>query len=279
MIAKFMPDWSPRCRGLFRGIASPAVFCHKKPARVSKTPLLRALGRKIPPLGLVLYGIRLQFLRTVLDIGVEHSVSRPSGKLSPATNILRIFDIQSWVMIGVSILSVIAAFIVISRVGRSYGVETSLGNFLFFPLASLTGENMSTSFKKKSKNRNKSFFSPGFSLNGLLLIWTIAAAFISMAFLSMIRATLMIPIYGEPIDTAEDIFKEEKTAMIGMGLWQNYLKSSNDPWLRKTGKFQYTRQGWEGKEMSQKGIFECKSNPSTYHSWSLCPSRFWSHFA
>ena len=28
----------PRCRGLFRGIASPAVLCHKEPARTSKAP-------------------------------------------------------------------------------------------------------------------------------------------------------------------------------------------------------------------------------------------------
>ena len=116
-------------------------------------------------------------------------ISRPSGKLSPATNILRIFDNQSWLMIGVSILSVIAAFIVISRLGQSYGVETSLDNFhiLIYPLATLIGENLTRSFKKKSKQRNKSFVSPGFARNGLLLLWTVAAAFISMAFLSMIR--------------------------------------------------------------------------------------------
>ena len=28
----------PRCRGLLRGIASPAVLCHKEPARASKAP-------------------------------------------------------------------------------------------------------------------------------------------------------------------------------------------------------------------------------------------------
>ena len=28
----------PRCRGLLRGIASPALLCHKEPARASKAP-------------------------------------------------------------------------------------------------------------------------------------------------------------------------------------------------------------------------------------------------
>ena len=142
-------------------------------------------------------------------------------------------------MLGVSILSVIAAFIVISKVGRSYGEETPLDNFLifFFPLATLTGENISTSLKKKKQMRNQSFLSPGFARNGLLLLWTVMAAFITMAFLSMIRATLMSPVYGDPIDTAEEMFKEEKKAVIPMGLWQNYLKASNDLWIKRTGKF------------------------------------------
>ena len=119
-------------------------------------------------------------------------------------------------MIGVSIVSVMTAFLIISKVGRSYGVETPMDNFLIFiyPLATLTAENMSRSFKKKSKKRNKSFFSPGFAGNGLLLFWTVMAAFISMAFLSMIRATLIFPVYGDPIDTAEDIFKQGKSTMI-----------------------------------------------------------------
>ena len=35
------PDWSsgpPPCPGLFRGVASPPVLCHKEPARASKAP-------------------------------------------------------------------------------------------------------------------------------------------------------------------------------------------------------------------------------------------------
>ena len=120
-----------------------------------------------------------------------HWVSKPPGRLSAATNILRIFEYEAWVMILVSIISISAAFIVISKIGRSYGVETPLDNFLVFilPLATLTAECMPRSFKSKSKERNKSFFSPGFAGNGLLLLWTVAAAFISMAFLSMIRQT------------------------------------------------------------------------------------------
>ena len=54
------------------------------------------------------------------------------------------------------------------------------------------------------------------------------------------RATLMSPVYGDPIDTAEEMFKEEKTPVIPMGLWQNYLKASNDLSIKRTGKFIYS---------------------------------------
>ena len=50
----------------------------------------------------------------------------------------------------------------------------------------------------------------------------------------------MSPVYGDPIDTAEEMFKEEKTPVIPMGLWQNYLKASNDLWIKRTGMFIYS---------------------------------------
>ena len=33
----------PRCRGLFRGVATPAVLCYKEPDRRIQSPLLGAL--------------------------------------------------------------------------------------------------------------------------------------------------------------------------------------------------------------------------------------------
>ena len=36
-----MQTGPPPCRGLFRGVASPAVLCHKEPARASKAPFPR----------------------------------------------------------------------------------------------------------------------------------------------------------------------------------------------------------------------------------------------
>ena len=53
----------PRCRGLIRGIATPALLCHKEQTRRIQSPLLGALERKIPPLlGVILLAPRWFFL-------------------------------------------------------------------------------------------------------------------------------------------------------------------------------------------------------------------------
>ena len=49
----------------------------------------------------------------------------------------------------------------------------------------------------------------------------------------------MIPVFGDPIDSAEDIFKQGKTPIIGQGFWPNYLRTSNDLWIKKTGKISF----------------------------------------
>ena len=68
-----------RCRGLFRGVAPPALLCHKEPAPRIHSPILGALERTKGGFGcekLVLYGIRVlaeQLLEEVLDIEMDHT--------------------------------------------------------------------------------------------------------------------------------------------------------------------------------------------------------------
>ena len=61
------------------------------------------------------------------------------------------------------------------------------------------------------------------------MIWTVSASFLSMAFLSNIRAMMMIPVLEEPIDTTEDLFKLGKIPIIGPdgGYWRGYLVESS----------------------------------------------------
>ena len=48
-------------------------------------------------------------------------VSKPPQKLPPITNILRIFDVTSWVLILASMLSVSVFLLAVSKVGTLYG--------------------------------------------------------------------------------------------------------------------------------------------------------------
>ena len=41
----------PPCRGLFRGVATPAVLCHKEPARRIQSPSLVLYGIRAPLIG------------------------------------------------------------------------------------------------------------------------------------------------------------------------------------------------------------------------------------
>ena len=169
-------------------------------------------------------------------------ISKPPGKLPPATNIVRTFDYYSWIMIGVSLLSVSLACRIASKVGQSYGVGTlDKVQIILFPLGTLNAEPLPRWFtkKKKRKSEHNTFFSPGFAGNGLLLMWTVMASFLSMAFLSNIRAMLMIPVHERPIDTTEDIFKQDKVPLINLegSFWREYLLESSNPWERRAGGF------------------------------------------
>ena len=48
-------------------------------------------------------------------------VSKPPQKLPPITNILRIFDVTSWVLILASIMLVSVVLLAVSKVGTLYG--------------------------------------------------------------------------------------------------------------------------------------------------------------
>ena len=98
------------------------------------------------------------------------------------------------------------------------------------PLSILTAEKMPECFHSKMNTKcRKSFFSRGSAGNGLILLWTVVASYISMAFHSNIRAMLMIPVYEDPIDTTEDLFERGKILIIGPegGYWREYLLGSN----------------------------------------------------
>ena len=154
--------------------------------------------------------------------------------------------------------------------GQSYGVGTPDKVTIFLiPFGLLKAEPMPTWFTKKKRNKPRSllqakpFFSPGFAGNGLLLIWTVAGSFISMAFLSNVRAMLMIPVYEAPVHTTRDIFKEQKVPYVNLegSFWREYLLESPNWWERLAGEEVRTTHNSNGLSSGERGItFKAESD-------------------
>ena len=66
---------------------------------------------------------RAEFIDYTHQLGIDGMVwvSKPPQKLPPITNILRIFDVTSWVLILASMLSVSVVLLAVSKVGTLYG--------------------------------------------------------------------------------------------------------------------------------------------------------------
>ena len=66
---------------------------------------------------------RASFIDYTHQLGIDGMVwvSKPPQKLPPITNILRIFDVSSWMFILLAMISVGLALLLVSRVGTLYG--------------------------------------------------------------------------------------------------------------------------------------------------------------
>ena len=66
---------------------------------------------------------RASFIDYTHQLGIDGMVwvSKPPQKLPPITNILRIFDLSSWMFILLSMITVGLALLLVSRVGTQYG--------------------------------------------------------------------------------------------------------------------------------------------------------------
>ena len=163
--------------------------------------------------------------------------------------------------------------ILMSSVGQRYGVgnpdKVSMCLILF---GILKAEPMPKWFTKTSvqtylkHNQETILLSRGSAGNGLLLIYCVCGSFLSMAFIrcihhnmmlylllpftiheSNIRAMLMIPMYEQPIDTTENIFRYDKVPLINLegSFWKDYLMESPNYWERKVGASMSCFGGWD----------------------------------
>ena len=184
-------------------------------------------------------GSFIDFSHPAGDTGMSW-ISKTPQKLPPATNIIRIFDKTSWLLIFISMLATSLMLLIASRAGLSYGVGTSdITSILLTPFQTLNAESLPGWFSRRA---TRGILSPGFTGNYLLLMWTVMGSLISMAFLCNIRAMLMKPVFQKPIDSTEDILTVGKIPIndVESSFWPEYLKTSSNKWERLAGETGYS---------------------------------------
>ena len=158
-------------------------------------------------------------------------------------------------MILVSMLVVSIVLVLISNVSLKIGVGThDTVTLLLVPFQMMKAEAFPAWFNKKrikvgatvksspnkshENKRSSGILTPGFTGNYLLLMWSFAGIFITLAFISNIRAMLMKPVFEKPIDTTENLRQKGKIPINSNegGFWQEYLVNSVNPWESKAGK-------------------------------------------
>ena len=160
-------------------------------------------------------------------------VSKPPQKLPPSANLTRVFDNQSWLMILISMLVMSMVLIVVSNISLKIGAGThDTITIILVPFQMMNAEPFPKWFNKtnqlKKTRSNSKLLTPGFTGNYLLLMWSFAGFFITLAFMSNIRAMLMKPIFEKPIDTTESLILKGKVPINSNdgGFWQEYLVNS-----------------------------------------------------
>ncbi|XP_023345796.1 glutamate receptor 3 [Eurytemora carolleeae] len=170
---------------------------------------------------------------TALGEATLNWVSKYPEKTSPAYNIVKVFDVALWWAVG---LGTIATGIILA--GMSF-LGNYMGNpqhdyviIMLMPLMLINAEGMPEWFLSKNKRV--------YSVSILLLSWGIGAAFLTNAFSCNLRAILLQPSYDNPLETAQQIYEENRVVLL-MSSAQYYetLKSSRDPWQRKMENFRY----------------------------------------
>ena len=159
----------------------------------------------------------LDYTHPVGDISMQW-ISKTPGRVAPVYNIVRIFDLTTWILILITLLMVSTLLLVASSFGLEYGVGARDRVLLFmYPFGSLNAEPLPSWFEKKARKPKHVkhitfFFSKGFSGNFVLILWTVMGSFITMAFLCNIRAMLMKPVFERTIDVTQDIFESGNNA-------------------------------------------------------------------
>ncbi|XP_023345277.1 glutamate receptor 1 [Eurytemora carolleeae] len=193
---------------------------------------------------------RIQFVAYTLPVGLDVSnwISMYPGKVSPATNIVKVFDTKGWIAIGICTLAIGFALLLVRFVGQDIEFkQPDAVLVMLMPLAVLNAEQMPDWFILKTTRV--------ISGSILLMFWSLASTLLTLAFSSNLRAIILTPTYATPIDTAQQIVQANKLAVLEDSTWQlEFLQSSPNPWqqqvLKRYRNRDVEKQSWEDLIMS-----------------------------
>ena len=165
---------------------------------------------------------------TPIDETVVKWVTKAPGKKPLTTNILRIFDKTSWILIFVSSLLVSFCLVIASKVKHVLGSKKpDIVSLILVPLAMLNAEAMPEDNKTRERSKGR------FSLNAFLLHWSVMGMVLVFFFLCNLRAMILKPIMEAPIDTTKDLVQKGITPILVSGHWTRYMAASGNEWHRK----------------------------------------------
>ena len=187
------------------------------------------------------------------------------SKVPPYYNLKNTMDLGCWISVPVSLISVSLALVIIVRVGKSYGIpQPDLLRIILTPFAMMNHEEMPAwfEFPHLPVNRNRSLVvfqtttrlvRRGRAGNLLLLMWSYMGMIIMFGFTCNLRSIYMQENYETPLDTAEQIYKSNKTFYYMCDISQAVCDGVN--WLPERvqesfNKTWFTKLAIEGEKVS-----------------------------
>ncbi|XP_023331264.1 uncharacterized protein LOC111703537 isoform X2 [Eurytemora carolleeae] len=150
-----------------------------------------------------------------IEVEATHFVSKFPGIKSYMDNIVKVFDVYTWLAILGSLILATIVLLAITKVLKELGFkQPDCVLTLLMPLSLLNAEGMPDCFLF----RRKRVFSGSF----LLMTWALACTLLTFAFSSNLRSILLAPSYDIPVDTSAQIVERRMSLILAPGENWNY---------------------------------------------------------
>ena len=183
-------------------------------------------------------------------------MTRAPGKVSSATNLVKIFDVTSWLFIFVSVLLFSLVLNAFYKVGLQYGLrDRNSASIMLTPFAMLNAEDFPPEVSKSTPS--ELFLTRGFSRNLLFLLWSVLGMVLVFSFTCNLRAMIMKPQMEAPKDTSKDLITSGTIPIVISGFNQEeILATSENEWQRKASDIKFSQKNPADTETNLKTLVQ-----------------------